>query len=204
MSLAAALSRAWDAVRSLFSPDPPAGAVAPCPYAGSRVPGMKAADADAAIDAALADQKAMLESRLAEIKKWDEPTRARAREWFGDDSAATQKVLQERTEKLLELNKGMTRDNFAAAEGKNADQEGLFAYVYPNQPDKVYLGRAFADAPPTGANSRAGTLSHEMSHYVVAGGTDDHAYGPDDCRSLAKADPASALNNADNYEYFME
>ena len=44
-------------------------------------------------------------------------------------------------------------------------QENVYAYVYPNQPYKIYLGRVYWTAPAAGTDSQAGTLIHEMSHF---------------------------------------
>jgi len=52
--------------------------------------------------------------------------------------------------------------------------------------------------------SQGGTLVHESSHFTINGGTDDHAYGPDDCQLLAQNYPATAVDNADSHEYFAE
>jgi peptidyl-Lys metalloendopeptidase len=79
-----------------------------------------------------------------------------------------------------------------------------YAYVYPTQPYKIYVCRAFWSAPNTGTDSRAGTLIHEMSHFNVVAGTDDHAYGQSAAKSLAISNPDNALDNADNHEYFAE
>ena len=59
-------------------------------------------------------------------------------------------------------------------------------------------------APLTGTDSKAGTLVHEMSHFNVTAGTDDHVYGQSGAKSLAISDPAAALDNADSHEYFAE
>ena len=59
-------------------------------------------------------------------------------------------------------------------------------------------------APATGTDSKAGTLVHEMSHFNATAGTDDHVYGQTGAKNLAISDPASALDNADNHEYFAE
>ena len=80
----------------------------------------------------------------------------------------------------------------------------VYAYVYPNQPYKIYLCGAFWNAPMTGTDSKGGTLIHEMSHFNVVAGTDDWAYGQTEAAALAASDPAKALDNADNHEYFAE
>jgi peptidyl-Lys metalloendopeptidase len=83
-------------------------------------------------------------------------------------------------------------------------QSGTYAYVYANQPYKIYVCGAFWSAPNTGTDSRAGTLVHEMSHFTVVAGTGDHAYGQTNAKNLARSNPASARNNADSHEYFTE
>ncbi len=79
-----------------------------------------------------------------------------------------------------------------------------YAYVYPTQPYKIYVCRAFWNAPTTGTDSKAGTLVHEMSHFNVVAATDDNAYGQSACKSLAISSPSKALDNADSHEYFAE
>ena len=79
-----------------------------------------------------------------------------------------------------------------------------YAYVYANQPYRVYLCNAFWAAPNTGTDSRAGTIIHEVSHFTVVAGTGDYAYGQSAARSLASSNPARAVANADSHEYFAE
>ncbi|ALK98543.1 peptidase M35 [Massilia sp. WF1] len=83
-------------------------------------------------------------------------------------------------------------------------KQAYYAYVYPNQPYRIYVCKAFWSAPPTGTDSKGGTLVHEMSHFTVVAGTDDLAYGQAAAGQLAASDPARALNNADSHEYFGE
>ena len=82
--------------------------------------------------------------------------------------------------------------------------DNYYAYVYPTQPYKIYVCNAFWSAPPTGTDSKAGTLVHEMSHFNVVAATDDWAYGQTACKSLALKKPARAIDNADSHEYFAE
>lgn len=82
--------------------------------------------------------------------------------------------------------------------------EDYFAYVYPDAPYEIYVCNAFWSAPATGSDSKAGTLVHEMSHFNVIAGTDDHAYGQTACRNLATSSPGTAVANADSHEYFAE
>jgi peptidyl-Lys metalloendopeptidase len=83
-------------------------------------------------------------------------------------------------------------------------KKSYFAYVYPNQPYKVYLCNAFWSAPEFGTDSRAGTIVHELSHFDIVAGTDDVVYGQTGAKNLAISNPDQALNNADSHEYFAE
>jgi peptidyl-Lys metalloendopeptidase len=83
-------------------------------------------------------------------------------------------------------------------------KQNYYAYVYPNQPYKIYLCKVFWTAPLTGTDSKAGTLIHEMSHFDVVAGTDDFVYGQSAAKSLAISNPDNAVMNADNHEYFAE
>ncbi|CCQ09220.1 Extracellular protease precursor [Pseudoalteromonas luteoviolacea B = ATCC 29581] len=83
-------------------------------------------------------------------------------------------------------------------------KQSYFAYVYPNQPYKVYLCKAFWSANELGTDSRAGTIVHELSHFNAVAGTDDIVYGQAGAKNLAISDPAQAIQNADSHEYFAE
>lgn len=82
--------------------------------------------------------------------------------------------------------------------------ENYYAYVYPNRPYEIYLCNVFWTAPATGTDSQFGTLIHEMSHFNVVAGTDDHVYGQAGAHNLATTNPADAIDNADSHEYFAE
>ena len=83
-------------------------------------------------------------------------------------------------------------------------KQSYYAYVYPTQPYRIYVCNAFWSAPMTGTDSKGGTLVHEMSHFNVVAGTDDHVYGQSGAASLAISNPAQAIDNADSHEYFAE
>ncbi len=80
----------------------------------------------------------------------------------------------------------------------------VYAYVYANEPYKIYLCGAFWNAPAIGTDSKAGTLIHEMTHFNVVASTNDYAYGQTNAKALAISSPTQALDNADNHEYFAE
>jgi peptidyl-Lys metalloendopeptidase len=83
-------------------------------------------------------------------------------------------------------------------------KQPYYAYVYSNDPYKIYLCKVFWQAPPAGTDSQAGTLIHEMSHFDIVAGTDDFAYGKAAAMQLATNNPNDAIKNADSHEYFAE
>jgi peptidyl-Lys metalloendopeptidase len=82
--------------------------------------------------------------------------------------------------------------------------QNYYAYVYPTKPYEIFVCKAFWTAPTSGTDSKGGTLIHEMSHFNTTASTDDIVYGQTGAKNLAASDPAGALNNADNHEYFAE
>lgn len=89
-----------------------------------------------------------------------------------------------------------------------------FAYVQSAQPYGVYLCASFFEMP-TMANmtpetdgfetgTREGTIIHEISHFYVVAGTEDHCYERTVCARMARRSPEFAIDNADSYQYFAE
>ncbi len=130
-------------------------------------------------------------------KTWSTVT-ARYKTWFGTATSARYSTGKSNFDKI-ENALANTRITFNCGCTDN-----YYAYVYPNQPYRVYLCNAFWSAPNTGTDSRAGTIIHELSHFDVLANTDDNAYGQSAAKSLAISNPAKALKNADNHEYFSE
>ena len=128
----------------------------------------------------------------------DKPAGQRYRSWFGAYDSARWSTARTHFSKIQDAidSKPLTFDCGC--------KQSYFAYVYPDQPYKVYLCKAFWSAPNTGTDSRAGTIVHELSHFTVVAGTDDLGYGQSNARNLASSDPVKALNNADSHEYFAE
>ncbi len=83
-------------------------------------------------------------------------------------------------------------------------KQNYYAYVYPSKPYIIYICKVFWTAPASGTDSQGGTLVHEMSHFPLVAGTSDYVYGQTGAMSLAITDPAKAVMNADNHEYFAE
>lgn len=79
-----------------------------------------------------------------------------------------------------------------------------FAFVFPNNPYRVFVCGGYWSAPATGTDSKAGTMIHEFMHFTGVAGTDDWVYGQTDAAALAAANPGRAIDNSDNHEYFVE
>ncbi|KAG8706690.1 hypothetical protein FRC11_008029 [Ceratobasidium sp. 423] len=118
--------------------------------------------------------------------------------WFGEFDPDRSSIVKSHFEEIQGKSLSTTYDC------STCSQEGVFAYVFPDQPGKIYLCPQFWKAALEGTDSKAGTLVHEQSHFTVNGGTRDYAYGQDACRKLAASDPETAIQNADSHEYFAE
>lgn len=123
---------------------------------------------------------------------------ARYTKWFGATDATRVAKVKANFVAIKDafLNKPITVDCGC--------KKTYYAYVYPTQPYKIYVCKAFWSAPMTGTDSKGGTLVHEMSHFNAVAGTDDWVYGQSGAASLAISDPNKAVDNADSHEYFSE
>lgn len=153
------------------------------------------------VSRALTDQKELLEARQAELDRWNSADQAHFFKWFGSRSLEAREVISQRIRVLMLLNQEYSVGNFRRVV---PSRSGLFAFVRPDDPSKIYVDQEFVAGTFAGENSRPGTLCHEMSHFTLAGGTRDFAYGVVHCKLLARQDSRRALNNADSFEFFVE
>lgn len=89
-----------------------------------------------------------------------------------------------------------------------------YANVLADQPYRVNLCSAFFAQPsmqgivPGSGEfdnvTREGTIIHEISHFEVVSGTEDHCYTRSVCPGMARTDPNLAIENADSFQYFAE
>jgi len=124
--------------------------------------------------------------------------------FFGTSDGAQYSKIQSN---FININELAVSQNFGFdCTGEDCDP-GDYAFVHRNDPEHViHLCDSFwtADDNQYSFDSKAGTITHEMSHFSDIADTDDIAYGVDDCMELAIYDPISASNNADSHEYFQE
>jgi hypothetical protein len=178
----------------------PGDAVAGCASDDQVCPGKDNKELQTALD----EQAKMLKAKKAELGKWDDDAKKKFEKWFGKSDDESKKKIQSTIEKMIELNKKTTTANLKKAEPEEQDDD-TFAYLYPDdKTHTIYIDKAFCGASNTGKDSRAGTLCHEMSHFQDIGGMLDHQYPVADCKSLAEDDPDLALENANNFEYYLE
>ncbi len=117
--------------------------------------------------------------------------------WFGGSSEECIAMILDCLCKIID---GLGSDLEFDCAGP-ACQPGYIAYVNLSEPGKIYLCPAFFTLTVGGANSKADTLVHELSHLEC--GTDDFVYGCEDACWLAKNYPKYAKENADNFAYFV-
>jgi hypothetical protein len=122
---------------------------------------------------------------------------AKYKKWFGVHTSSRFSKVKSAYTKTRD---GMRSKTFTYYLDPGDDCEaGDLAYTFYGS-TKIWLCSGFWSAPATGTDSKAGTVLHEHTH--ASADTDDHAYGQSDCLQLAKDDPAKAIDNADNYEYY--
>ncbi|WP_133478047.1 M35 family metallo-endopeptidase [Cognatilysobacter segetis] len=125
---------------------------------------------------------------------------ARYTTWFGSYTSSRYSTARQHfvnIDSAMDQNAGQVTINCGC-------NQSYYAYVYPTRPYEIFVCKAFWSAPLTGTDSKGGTLIHEMSHFNVTAGTDDHVYGQTGAKNLAASNPDQALDNADNHEYFAE
>jgi len=121
--------------------------------------------------------------------------------WFGSGSLTTVQNTYTKAQSRLSAQTYIVDCNGPSCSANT------YAYVYPtDSTHTIYVCGVFwkVSANKCTIDSRPGTLVHEMSHFNDVGGTQDYSYGTSACQNLAKSDPAKAVRNADNYEYFAE
>ncbi|KAB5596497.1 Peptidyl-Lys metalloendopeptidase [Ceratobasidium theobromae] len=150
----------------------------------------------AAIRAAVVSANAYVAESIGYLERLTRGT-PRYTAWFGI-------ITQARWQTVRTNFRNMWADASSTTYDCTCTRRDIYAYVYQNRPGYIYLCGAFWDAPNVGENSRAGTIVHEQSHFLINGGTRDHAYGHYAARGLGRSSPGGAVNNADSYEYFAE
>jgi len=153
------------------------------------------------------DLQKALKEKIKDLEKWDDKAKSDVKKWFGSSDEITRQIILDRSKKMQNLLSSYTANNFKPA----SDPSDVYAYVYADDDSIIYLGYGFCNAPKTGRNSKMGTLAHEMSHFDSVGGTnggkpyETEIYGEQATRNMADyATSDFSLNNAENFEYYIE
>ena len=130
------------------------------------------------------------------------PQADRYREWFGSYDLTRWNKVQTNFDRIFSTASGRTITfDCNCTQGTST----TLAYVYPNSPYNIYICPLFWSRPASsGADSKAGIIIHEISHFTIVSDTDDVVYGTSGSRNLANTNPSAAVRNADSYEYFAE
>jgi hypothetical protein len=180
----------------------------------------------------VASAKAMVAKAKTYTDKnpWDKGTQAISNKYFGSSTPATQQLVRQEVNNVLQLLNGInsvTGAVFPAGADPtpfSADNKNYVAYVHPGAPVEIYLQSSFFQQPETGPNSQAAILVHELSHLPQGANTEDLAYGQTNCRDLVyetsnpvgqslwapwyqmpdtDAYAGNPLANADSFRYFV-
>lgn len=132
----------------------------------------------------------------------DEPSiKTRYTTWFGRYSYSNWSMMKSQFKKIQNV---LTKKEISFDCQCPGGSSETYAYVYGYQHYEIYLCDMFWRSSTTGTDSQGGTLIHELAHFQVVANTDDHAYGHSEAKSLALGNPAMALSNSDNLQYFAE
>ena len=125
-----------------------------------------------------------------------ENDRERAKTWFGSSPTDEPKWVFEKMERVL------SKDKITYIIDGRECEDGDYAYAYFGI-RKVFLCELYNRADTLiGYDTKMGIIVHELGHAVAR--RDDIAYGRYACKQLAIDNPKDTLNNAENYEYFVE
>lgn len=130
------------------------------------------------------------------------PTAERYVTWFGRHTSDRYSTV---VSHFTKIHDGLANQQVSFLCECNIDnRKNTFAFVFPNREYDIHLCDAFWRADLNGTDSQAGTLVHEMSHFIIVAGTKDHIIGVNAAKNLAASNSINAISSADNLEYFAE
>ncbi len=121
-------------------------------------------------------------------------------EWFGRHTALREKKVRD---SLIAVKNAMETKPFAYDLSGGACDGDEYAFTFFGV-NTVWICSFFWDASPRGMTSKAGTIVHEHTHSSASVDDIPGKYGEVACRKLAEDSPDEAIDNADNYEFFVE
>jgi hypothetical protein len=142
--------------------------------------------------------KKLLEAGRDSADRADLQDKADFKRAFGNDGQSSMKMLSDATSVAQRMLGDMTIDNYQ----RGTNKDGVYAYIIEGDKERnIYLNDSYWEQPSSGANSRAGTILHEVSHWN--GRSDYGIYGLTPSRELAVKSPDSALFHADSFAFWL-
>jgi peptidyl-Lys metalloendopeptidase len=120
--------------------------------------------------------------------------------WYGSLSSSRHSTIRTC---WSNIHNNLPRAQFDCSNSGSMCRQGYVAWVWlSDRSMTIHLCRGWFGMSTSG---RGRLLNHEQSHFRHGGcGTVDHTYGRSSSQSLARNDPARAIQNADNHMYFGE
>ena len=156
-----------------------------------------------AADAAFSEAKAALGKAIDSFKAPSASDINRQKRWFGVLNSESAKKIQANYERALLLSVFSQYWCPLSSVPQLAWFAGECGSRSQGRSGRHFPSTAFFSRPAVGADSRMGTLIHELSHLVGVGMRPEE-YGFTKAKALALAVPNKARNNSDNYQYYVE
>lgn len=162
------------------------------------------------IDAALTSAEFIANRAFDALRDAPESLRPGARrylEWFGAHQSGRYSQVLLGMSRIASATSNQTIGfDCDCTNQPGVDPSRTFAFVFPSNAFNMTLCDVFFRVPRTGTDSQSGTIVHEISHFNVVASTDDFssALNQSGSRNLANSSPASAIRNANAFEYFAE
>jgi RHS repeat-associated protein len=171
------------------------------PGGGKRALTVGAGDVEAkVVTADLARARVEVDRTINALNRWNPDDQANFQKWFGTTSPATRAAVLAGFQRMQVLFAGLSAANYDFDSGLGP---GIFAATLPSNPALMDLGKSYFD--DIGPLARAGSLIHEATHLNIIAATNaftPEVYGSIGARALAAASPATALMNAENWNFF--
>lgn len=158
---------------------------------------------------AIADAKALAVVAAASVREGPHYER-----WFGKFSPAFSEDVRRNFKSIV---RGIRTGAVTARcdpVGVGACERETYAFVYDDKPYVIHICPHYFTLPKmsdldpdeeeSNNGTRAGTIIHEISHFLVVAGTEDECYTRFRCAGMARRSAMRAVNNADSYQYFAE
>ena len=153
---------------------------------------------------------ALIETRLADLQRWDRAAQARARQWFGVGSTETREYLLNGFKKCLSVLKALRPENFVRYSVDTMQRLGCTTENDPSavvevcKPDTathtiaIHIGFCTIPKFAITTDSQLVTLIHEITHFDDTFSSEDTVYHMRQSLIELSGSPAKALKNADS------